>query len=548
MMASTYSTNLGLELIATGEQSGTWGATTNANFGTLTEQAIVGYGTQVVTDSGSATVLTISNGAASTGRNYVVELTGTLTTDRTVTVPAVNKPYVFYNNTIGGFSVTVKVSGQTGVTIKNGRKAIVYTNTTDVIEIANSPVTQDGTLTLTNKTLTAPVVATIVNSGTLTLPTSTDTLVGRATTDTLTNKTLTTPVINGFSGSTAAITIGTTQLVKDTSGNVGIGTSSPATKLDVNGTLAVRGAFSITSGNYINFLNADNSNTFFTYNVGASGVTTAALAFVSAGVSEWMRITAAGNVGIGTSTPGQKLDVVGTTDTIINLRTSSGFAGTLQNAAASQPCYNFYYSGTAETARFAVSSDTTMSFSQGPSATERMRIDSSGSVFINTSSHPNATYSAFLTVNAGSTYSATYFSSVNPGSYSPLVFLGTAQALAGYVNVAGTVTTYNSISDYRLKDEVTPMTGGLAKINALRPVTYKWRIDGSDGEGFIAHELQSVVPFAVTGEKDAVNKDGSIKAQGVDAAKVVAHLVAAIQELSAKNDALEARLAKLETV
>jgi hypothetical protein len=157
-MASTYSANLGIELIGTGDQSGTWGATTNTNMGTLIEQAVSGYSTQAVTDSGVATALLISNGASSTGRNYVIELTGALTAARTVTVPAVNKPYTFFNNTTGGFAVTVKVSGQTGVTIANGKKAIVYANTTDVIEVANAPVTEAGTQTLTNKTLTSPTM------------------------------------------------------------------------------------------------------------------------------------------------------------------------------------------------------------------------------------------------------------------------------------------------------------------------------------------------------------------------------------------------------
>ena len=151
-MASTYSTNLKIELIATGEQSGTWGNTTNTNLGTLLEEAIAGYVTQAVTD-GADTVLTIANGSSSNGRNYVIELTGTLSANRTVLVPAVDKPYIFFNNTVGGYAVTVKVSGQTGVTIANGKKAIVYTNSTDVVEVANAPVTETGTQTLTGKTL-----------------------------------------------------------------------------------------------------------------------------------------------------------------------------------------------------------------------------------------------------------------------------------------------------------------------------------------------------------------------------------------------------------
>ncbi len=139
--------------MGTGDQSGTWGSTTNTNLGTIMEEAIVGYVTQAVADSASPTVLTIPNGASSNGRNYVLEFTGVLTANRTVEVPAVDKPYIFYNNTTGGYAVTVKVSGQTGVLIKNGKKAIVYTNSTDVIEVANAPVTEDGAQTLTGKTM-----------------------------------------------------------------------------------------------------------------------------------------------------------------------------------------------------------------------------------------------------------------------------------------------------------------------------------------------------------------------------------------------------------
>jgi hypothetical protein len=156
-MTSTYSPNLGLELITTGEQSGSWGTTTNNNLGTYLEQAIVGYVTQSVTD-GADTVLTIPQGASSPGRNFVIELTNTLTAARNVIVPAVQKPYIFFNNTVGGYAITVKVSGQTGVTIANGKKALVYTNGTDVIEFVNAPVTEAGTQTLTNKTVSSSII------------------------------------------------------------------------------------------------------------------------------------------------------------------------------------------------------------------------------------------------------------------------------------------------------------------------------------------------------------------------------------------------------
>jgi hypothetical protein len=168
-MTSTYSPNLKIELIGTGDQSGAWGDTTNNNLGTLLEQSIAGYVTQAVTD-GADTVLTIDNGTSSNGRYYIIELTGTLTAARNVLVPAVNKPYIFFNNTSGGYSVTVKVSGQTGVTIVSGKKAVVYVNSTDVIEVVNAPLTEAGIQTVTNKRNVLRVVST-TSSATIT-PTS----------------------------------------------------------------------------------------------------------------------------------------------------------------------------------------------------------------------------------------------------------------------------------------------------------------------------------------------------------------------------------------
>jgi hypothetical protein len=112
----------------------------------------------------------------------------------------------------------------------------------------------------------------------------------------------------------------------------------------------------------------------------------------------------------------------------------------------------------------------------------------------------------------------------------------------GSVSVTTTATAYNTSSDYRLKNTIAPMTGALAKVALLKPCTYKWNVDGSDGEGFIAHELAEVVPQCVTGEKDAVDADGNPKYQGIDTSFLVATLTAALQEAVAKINSLEARL------
>jgi hypothetical protein len=111
----------------------------------------------------------------------------------------------------------------------------------------------------------------------------------------------------------------------------------------------------------------------------------------------------------------------------------------------------------------------------------------------------------------------------------------------GNIAVTTLATTYNTVSDYRLKESAKPLVGGLDRVNALKPSVYKWKVNGSAGEGFLAHELAEVVPFAVTGNKDAVDADGNPAYQGVDLSKLVPILVAAIQELTARVKTLEAR-------
>jgi hypothetical protein len=136
-MSSTYSTNLAIELPGTGEQAGNWGATNNNNLGTLIEQAISGYVTQAITD-GADTVITIPNGASGVARNMFIECTGSLSAARNLIVPSNKKLYFIYNNTTGGYAITVKVSGQTGVSVLNGTKVVLVSNGTDIVNAVNT--------------------------------------------------------------------------------------------------------------------------------------------------------------------------------------------------------------------------------------------------------------------------------------------------------------------------------------------------------------------------------------------------------------------------
>ena len=131
-MASTYSPNLKIELIGTGEQAGTWGTTTNTNLGTALEQAIVGKAD--ITMSSTTVTLTLTDTpAAQNARALYLNLSGTLGGAADLVVPAVEKAYLVKNGTTGGFAVTIKVTGQTGVSIPNGKTVWVYNNGTDVV-------------------------------------------------------------------------------------------------------------------------------------------------------------------------------------------------------------------------------------------------------------------------------------------------------------------------------------------------------------------------------------------------------------------------------
>ena len=133
-MSSTYSTNLAIELMGNGDQAGNWGSTTNTNLGTLIEQAISGYVTQAVA-TGTDTVITIPNGASGVARNMYLELTGTGGASTNLIVPSNKKLYFIYNNSTG--AVTVKVSGQTGVSVPVGAKIALVSNGTDIVTAEN---------------------------------------------------------------------------------------------------------------------------------------------------------------------------------------------------------------------------------------------------------------------------------------------------------------------------------------------------------------------------------------------------------------------------
>ena len=152
-MASSYSTDLKLEIQVTGENAGTWGDITNTNL-TILQQAIAGFTGISIAGATGNTDLTFSNGLLSNGKNAVIELTGAITGNRTVTITTAsgvtNKVYIIRNSTTGAFTVKVLVQGQTGVTFSATDKGtkILFVNGTDVIDSNIGKLSNDITPTL----------------------------------------------------------------------------------------------------------------------------------------------------------------------------------------------------------------------------------------------------------------------------------------------------------------------------------------------------------------------------------------------------------------
>ncbi len=380
---------------------------------------------------------------------------------------------------------------------------------------------------------------------------------------------------------TIAFTEGGVEAMRiNSSGNVGVGTTSPTGKLTVVGDTTNYGVLTRNPSGYggINLSSNTITGQVWSFIAQDNGANSDLSIYGGASAGTKLTIDSSGNVGIGTNSPGaNRLSVVGGSLTVS--RGSNGVSGsfasndgtnntTLQishgtsgiTLANSNP-----FSGAFNNLMF---SNTTVG--------ETMRIDPNGNLLVGTTSRLFNDKFNVTTVNGTVAYSVFHNQNSSAGTEFTIVFARNSTTV-GSISTTLTTTIYNTSSDYRLKNTIAPMTGALAKVALLKPCTYKWNVDGSNGQGFIAHELQDVVPECVTGEKDAteirqVEVSPAVPAtyddegneltpaveavyeerevpvyQGVDTSFLVATLTAAIQELKAINDAQATRIETLET-
>ena len=277
-----------------------------------------------------------------------------------------------------------------------------------------------------------------------------------------------------------------------------------------------------------------------------------------------------GNVGIGTTSPSTKLTIAISNASHSNegiLLTSSGGYGEgaiyhdygQGNGLTAFKIRNLYGGSEINLSQDSYSSSgspssimfSTSAASNNNTPTERMRISSEGYVYINATSNPlpdNAQPQFALTGGSGTdavaikhTQNANNTLNIwqtGTTQHNAIAFYkGDTQTNRGNIVVTTSGTSYNTVSDYRLKENITPLENGLDRLMQLKPSKFNWIENGEETEGFIAHELQEYFPYAVSGEKDAVYlSTGNIKAQSVDYGRITPLLVKALQELKEEFD------------
>ena len=278
-----------------------------------------------------------------------------------------------------------------------------------------------------------------------------------------------------------------------------------------------------------------------------SSASSTALTLQSAGTTA-ITVDTSQNVGIGTSSPSEKFEVSGTvvasglnaritnTDTDASARAAIQF----KTGASSNVWQTFAINGNLTTGVAGVAN--------------YMTLDSSGNLLLGVASSPlTATQVLYFDgQNRQGLLIKNTANSSNGAAIRFMDYLGNASTGGIYYSLSNSIL-YSTSSDYRLKENVAPISGALEKVQALKPISFSWKQGGGNADGFLAHELQQIFPNAVHGTKDDEDAEGKPRYQGVDTSYLVATLTAAIQELKAINDtqaetinALTARITALE--
>jgi hypothetical protein len=359
-------------------------------------------------------------------------------------------------------------------------------------------------------------------------------------------------------------------LFVDSAGNVGVGTTAPSSLLQVGSgsdSNAIATFFSATSSSETGKIIFKSNNNFdaglgiasiYANDAGTVNQNRGNLVFATgldAAPTEKVRITSTGNVGVGTSNPETKLHVLDTTKSIITVSPNADSGASVDYAAIRfrSAISNYGTPNYAEIVGFTDGDAAKNGLKflvrngyTGFNAYEAMRIDSAGTIRFGTT-NPFYAY-----IGAAGDF-ANVVNNITCATFQRNSGIGTVVQFKIDSNLPGSIscdtvsTSYNTSSDYRLKENVVSLTGAIDRVNQLQVHRFNF-ISEPDRtvDGFIAHEAQAVVPECATGIKDEVDADGNPVYQGIDQSKLVPLLTAALQEAIAEIAVLKDRVAALE--
>jgi hypothetical protein len=342
--------------------------------------------------------------------------------------------------------------------------------------------------------------------------------------------------------------------------------SPSADSLTVTGTVTAAsfeanagGTFTTASGNDLNIVYPANRSLFIKEDTQTN-----------------LTIDNVGNVGIGTSSPNEKVTSsngflsIGAVSTTVRDGAIVDYSGTIGRFIAGRAGGNYgqweaHVAGASGvTKRYQIDYDSTNRWYAANGTTERMRIDSSGRLLLNQTTNNGTSLMQMITP----TSTSAILVQIGTNGYHAMSFLNSGGAAAvGSITVNSASTSYNTSSDYRLKTAVEYDWDATTRLKQLKPARFEWISEGDDAvpvDGFLAHEVQDIVPESITGTKDAMrdeeyevtpavlDEDGNVVTpavmgtrsvpdyQGIDQSKLVPLLVKTIQELEARITALEA--------
>lgn len=551
-MASTYS-KLKIELIGDGEQAGQWGVTTNNNLGSSTagvyrglEQAIVGMATLETADF-TSNVYTLSydnDNAAQDFRALVLNITATLSAAGTVNVPAIQKPYIVMNNSVGGYAVTVKVSGLTGVSVPNGKTMWVYNNGTDVV---------DAVTHLSSLTLSSALPVASGGTGITSFGTGVATWLGTPSSANLRS------AVTDETGSGSLVFATSPTLVTPLLGTPTSGTLTNCTGLPLS--TGVTGQLPLANGGTGANLSDPNADRILFWDDSAG-----AMAFLTAGTGLTISGTTITASGGGTG------DVTGPASSgDENIARFNGTTGKIiedSGVVCKTPAtgnFGIGVSGILSNASFAGTGNTAIGRQIGTNITTGQDNVLVGTVIDGISTgQENVGFGLSLNFKSaviGNVLLGSDVSLDNLGESGSVVVgyalsgqgtgTGVYGGANGVYNEANTAS-WSTISDERIKKNIVDSPVGLAQINQLQVRNYNYKTNEEmplheDGKpfaknldtsktitGFIAQEIQQVMPCCVR-----ENERGVLS---VNTENVLFALVNAVKELSAEVEALKAQL------